>query len=230
MDSSARRATIARRPGAGRPTPEQARQRHEQLLDSALDLFLDQGYEQATIEAIAASVGMTKRTVYARHADKAALFRATVQRAIERLVVSKVTLEALASADLEATLTAIAWLRVGQVMTPAGLKLQRIINTESYRFPEIFTMAFEQGTLPVIEFLAGVLQRETSAGRLAVAEPRGAAMVFMSMVVSGPVRIIVSGNRLARPEIEARMHFAIRLFLNGVRVRHESYEREEAGP
>lgn len=213
------RYKVVRRPGAGRPTREEALQRHDELLDSALDLFLDKGYEQATIEAIAASVGMTKRTIYARYADKAALFKATVQRAIERLIVPHATLQALESADFEATLAAVARMRVAQVMTPAGLKLQRIINTESYRFPEIFTMAYEQGARPVVEFLAGLLRRETAAGRLAVADPDKAATVFMSMTVSGPVRIIVSGNRITRKEIEERLEFAIRLFLNGVRVR-----------
>jgi len=223
------RIKAVRRPGAGRPTREQALQRHDQLLDSALDLFLDKGFEQATIEAIAASVGMTKRTVYARYADKAALFRATVQRAIERLIVPADALLSVECAEFEATLAAIAWLRVGQVMTPTGLKLQRIINTESYRFPEIFTMAFEQGARPVIEFLAGLLRRETAAGRLSVADPSRAATVFMSMVVSGPVRIIVSGHRLTRDEIEERMQFAIRLFLDGARVRRERRE-PDGGP
>ena len=199
------RYKVVRRPGAGRPTREEALQRQDELLDSALDL--DKGYEQATIEAIAASVGMTKRTIYARYADKAALFKATVQRAIfERLIVPHATLQALETADFEATLAAVARMRVAQVMTPAGLKLQRIINTESYRFPEIFTMAYEQGARPVVEFLAGLLRRETSAGRLAVADPDRAATVFMSMTVSGPVRIIVSGNRITRKEkIEERL-------------------------
>lgn len=219
----------ARRPKAGRPTRERARQRHDQLLDSALDLFLDKGFEQATIDAIAASVGMTKRTVYARHSDKAALFKATVQRAIERLIVASSTLRALETGDIETTLAAVARLRVAQVMTPAGLKLQRIINTESYRFPEIFTMAYEQSTRPVVEFLAGLLRRETEAGNMAVADPERAANVFLSMVVSGPVRIIVSGHRLPSAELEDRLQFAIRLFLNGARVRDERYERRRIG-
>ena len=54
------------RPGAGRPTREQAELRHQELLDRALELFLENGFELTTIESIAASVGMTKRTVYAR--------------------------------------------------------------------------------------------------------------------------------------------------------------------
>src|SRR3546814_11107349 len=55
---------------SGRPTREQARLRHEQLLDEALEQFLDKGFVMTTIDAIAAAVGMTKRTVYTRYPDK----------------------------------------------------------------------------------------------------------------------------------------------------------------
>jgi TetR/AcrR family transcriptional repressor of mexJK operon len=49
--------------GAGRPTRKQAEERQAELLNCALDMFLDRGYEQTTIEAIAAAVSMTKRTI-----------------------------------------------------------------------------------------------------------------------------------------------------------------------
>src|SRR3954451_6212587 len=96
------------RPGAGRPTREQAELRHEELLDRALELFLEKGFELVTMEAIAGAVGMTKRTVYARYEDKSALFRAVVQRAVERWTVPVEELRAVESDDLEATLTAVA--------------------------------------------------------------------------------------------------------------------------
>jgi TetR/AcrR family transcriptional regulator, mexJK operon transcriptional repressor len=119
------------RPRAGRPTREQAEARHEELLDHALDHFLDKGFEQATIEAIAADVGMTKRTVYARYADKASLFRAAVRRAIERYAISKERIRETDTGDLAETLTNLAMLRIDLVSSPQGLKLQRIIQTES---------------------------------------------------------------------------------------------------
>jgi TetR/AcrR family transcriptional regulator, mexJK operon transcriptional repressor len=206
-------------PRAGRPTREQAEARHHELLDAALDMFLERGFVQTTMEGVAAAVGMTKRTVYARYPDKASLFLASVQRAIERLIVSEATLRALDKGDLEETLSAIARMRVAQIETPAGLKLQRIINTESYRFPQIFTMSYEQGAGPVIAFLADLLRRHDSAGAVCVAHPDMAANVFMSMVVSGPVRLIVSGNPLSQPEIDERIAFSVRLFLDGARPR-----------
>ena len=57
-------------------TREQAEARLEELLDSALDHFLQHGFELATIDMIATAVNMTKRTVYAKFEDKAGLFLA----------------------------------------------------------------------------------------------------------------------------------------------------------
>lgn len=211
--------TAINRPRAGRPTREQAEARHEELLDRALDHFLDKGFEQATIEAIAADVGMTKRTVYARYADKASLFRAAVRRAIERYAISDERIQATDVGDLAQTLTNIAMLRIDLVASPGGLKLQRIIQTESYRFPDIFTETYEIGALPTVKFLAKLLKRETAAGRLALDDPFQAANAFMSLVVSGPVRFILAAIPLPREDLEQRVAFGVRLFLDGARPR-----------
>lgn len=203
----------------GRPTREQAKARHEALLDRALEHFLERGFEQATIEAIAADVNMTKRTVYARHTDKAALFLAAVRRGIDGLALSPETIAATRVDDLEQTLFNIARLRINLVGTDRGLKLQRIINTEAYRFPEIFTLYYDIAAQPTIQFLADILHKETLAGRLAIDEPMVAANTFMGMTVSRSVRFLIAGHRLETAEIEARVAFSVKLFLNGARPR-----------
>src|ERR1700728_2359232 len=174
--STTRRAT-------GRPTPDQAEERRGELLDAALDLFLEHGFELTTIEMIAARINMTKRTVYARYPDKASLFGAALQRAIERQIVPQDVLEDFDEGDLAETLASIARLRIGQVMTPNGLRLQRIINTESYRFPGIFTGNLEQSARPVIDFVAGLLDRAIAAGQISLPASGLAASAFISMVV-----------------------------------------------
>jgi AcrR family transcriptional regulator len=207
------------RRGAGRPTPDQAEERRGELLDAALDLFLEHGFELTTIEMIAARINMTKRTVYARYPDKASLFGAAVQRAIERQIVPQNVLEDFDEGDLAETLASIARLRIGQVMTPNGLRLQRIINTESYRFPEIFTANLEQSARPVIDFVAGLLDRAVTAGQISPTDSRLAASAFMSMVVGGQVRAIVSGRLPTEAEMDLRVDFTVRLLLDGLRPR-----------
>jgi AcrR family transcriptional regulator len=212
-------ATSTMRRGAGRPTPEQAEARREELLDAALDLFLEHGFELTTIEMVAARINMTKRTVYARYADKASLFGAAVQRAVERQIVPRSVLEGFDKGDLAETLASIARLRIGQVMTPNGLRLQRILNTESYRFPEIFTANLEQSARPVIDFVAGLLHRAIAAGQISPTDSGLAASAFMSMVVGGQVRAIVSGRLPTEAEIDMKVDFTVRLLLDGLRPR-----------
>jgi AcrR family transcriptional regulator len=207
------------RPRAGRPTREQAEARHLELLDRALDHFLEKGYEQATIEAIAADVGMTKRTVYARYPEKRLLFLAAVSRAIDRYAVPDEAIRATEVDELEQTLVNIAMLRIDLVATEQGQKLQRVINTESYRFPEIFGEMFDRGAKPTIDFLAGVLDRATRAGVLDLDDCTTAASAFMSLVVSGPVRFILAASPLSPNETETRVRYGVRLFLNGARTR-----------
>ena len=204
---------------AGRPTREQARARQEVLLDCALDHFLDKGFETATIEAIAESVSMTKRTVYARYPDKTALFRAAVRRGTERRAPDMDVIAATRAGTLEQTLVNIAMLRIALVSSLEGRKLQRLINTESYRFPDIFRTYYDVAALPTVQFLAETLRHETAAGRLATGDPMLAANVFMSMAVSGPVRFILSGNEMTREDIDRRVRFAVRLFLKGAEPR-----------
>lgn len=206
----------APRPSAGRPTREQAEARHAEMLDAALQLFLDKGYEQTTMDLVAASVGMTKRTVYAKYPEKAALFRAAVDRAISRYAIS---IEAVETDDLEATLIAVAHRRIANLMTPEGVRLQRILNAESYRFPEIFEMFAARAALPTIAYLADLLARRAGQKSIAAAEPERAAVAFMGMVVGPPARSIVAGSAIAPAELDMRIRFSVRLFLDGVRPR-----------
>src|ERR1700674_722659 len=70
-------ATIAKkyaRIATSSPAP-----RREAILDAAKDVFLDQGYELATMDAIAERAATTKRTVYAHFENKERLFAAMVE-------------------------------------------------------------------------------------------------------------------------------------------------------
>ena len=206
-------------PRAGRPTREQARARTEALLDCAARHFLELGFEKTTIEAIAADVNMTKRTIYARFPDKESLFRAALDRAVQAHAATPEQIAATRAATLEQSLINFAMLRIALIATDRGTRLQRIINTESYRFPDILLSAYEAGTVPAIRFLVNLLNEQIAAGRLTLEDTALAANTFLSMVVSGPVTLLVSGNPLSEAELKRRVAFAVRLFLEGAKRR-----------
>ena len=49
------------------------RGKQPQVLDAAVELFLANGFDQTSMDAIAARAGVSKSTVYAHYADKVAL-------------------------------------------------------------------------------------------------------------------------------------------------------------
>src|SRR5260221_5650242 len=63
-------------PRRGRPRSEPA---HRALLDAALREFVARGYEAMSLEAIAASAGVSKITLYRRWDSKLALVREVLQ-------------------------------------------------------------------------------------------------------------------------------------------------------
>src|SRR5579862_355060 len=81
--SSARPVRPKRRHG-GRPSLEEAKQLHGRILDAATDIFIDRGYGETSIEAIAAHAGIGKLTLYRRFPGKDALFDAVVLRLIDQ--------------------------------------------------------------------------------------------------------------------------------------------------
>jgi TetR/AcrR family transcriptional regulator, mexJK operon transcriptional repressor len=204
------------RKGPGRQTASATRQRNLELLDKALDLFLERGFERTTIDAIAAAVGMAKRTVYLRYGDKTGLFKAALKRAIESWIVPVERLRAAESDELGATLLRIGRLLVANVLNPAGLRLMRITNAESGRLPEIGAFSYTQGTAPTIAYLADLIRRRSRADGLEVSDPEEAAMAFLHLVVGGPANITAWGVSLTEAAIEKYTEYAVRLFVHGL--------------
>jgi len=187
---------------------------NEQLLDHALDLFLEQGFDRTSIEAICAAAGMAKRTVYARYGDKTSLFRAALQRAIALWIVPIDRLRAAEVDDLEASLLAVGQILLANIMSPAGLRLLRLTNSESSRSPEVGAYNVEQGTEPTIAYLADLFVRRLPAG-IAPDDARAAAEGFLHLV-TGPAIDAAWGVQRDHAALARHIDASVRLFLHGL--------------
>lgn len=201
-------AESRRRPG--RPSLS-----NEELLDKALDLFLEQGFERTSIEAICQAAGMAKRTVYARYGDKTTLFKAALQRAIEEWIVPVERLRAAETGNLEQTLLAIGTVLVANLMSPAGLRLLRLTNAVSGRMPEIGAFNFEQGTGPTIAYLADLLYRRAGLADDS-SDARDAGEAFLNLITGGPALSAAWGVATDQAVVERHTRYSVRLFLHGL--------------
>lgn len=100
-----------------------------------------------------------------------------------------------------------------------GVALQRILNAEGYRFPDLFPLAYEQGTRPALKLIADVLARHAATGSIAIDDPELLGTAFLAMVVGGPATGSMWGYVLDPDVLDERLRVFVRLFLDGVRPR-----------
>jgi TetR/AcrR family transcriptional regulator, mexJK operon transcriptional repressor len=200
-----------KRRGPGRPSLS-----NEQLLDRALDLFLENGFDGTSIDSIAATAGMAKRTIYTRYGDKTRLFQAALGRAIEDWLVPIDLLRAQETDDFEETLQRIGAILVDNVLNPEGLRLLRLTNAESVRMPEIAADNVRRSTTPTLEYLADLFRRRLARKPGDFAEAESAAGAFLNIVVGGPASSAAWGMRIDPGEVERHTRYSVHLFLHGL--------------
>src|SRR5690348_11638516 len=157
--------THGRARSTGRPSREEAGQISERILDIATRRFLERGYGETSINAIAEEAHIGKRTVYARFDDKADLFAAVVRRFVDRLI-DPVCADMPADQPIEATLTQLGEGLLATILTPEAIGLHRLVSCESRQFPELAALAELHGRGRSVAVLAALLERETRRGRL----------------------------------------------------------------
>jgi len=202
------------RPGPGRPSRAQTEARNRELLDRALDLFLARGFDGTTIEAVIDSVGMSRRTVYARYGDKLGLFKAALERAVDDWVVPEDRLRHAECDDIEQTLLAVARLMVANVRSPSGVRLARIANAEVFRMPEIGAYLWERTAQVALAYLTDLFRRRLWQSPPAQAVIDDTAMAFLILVVEGSFQM-TAWEKSGSDESDRQVEFRVRLFLKG---------------
>jgi AcrR family transcriptional regulator len=149
--------SVARAPRrSGRPPNELAGEVEERILEAARKVFLDRGFEAATIEEIATLARSGKPTIYARFRDKKALFSAAVTEYVfaklSRLVNFSPT-----GKSLEERLASIGVAVLQEALTAEWIGLLRLAIAEARRFPDlggiVIRLTRERGTETIIRLL-----------------------------------------------------------------------------
>ncbi len=117
----------------GRPSLEAAGQLEEALLAAALKVFINAGFQGASMEAIAREAGVTKRTLYRRARNKGDLFIDVVERLAQRAGMPQ--LSCIAPGPLEQRLAAASEILLAWLLEPRSLALYRLIVADAARHP-----------------------------------------------------------------------------------------------
>jgi AcrR family transcriptional regulator len=141
----------------GRPSAEHAGEVDRRILDAATTLFLRVGFDATSCDQVVAMAGAGKATLYARYANKDALFTAVVHRALEREAPPAPDLAPAMS--IRERLRAVGLHLLQQALTEESVALLRVCLTTAQRLPELSRMVDQSGrdsgVASIVDALAG---------------------------------------------------------------------------
>jgi AcrR family transcriptional regulator len=192
-------------------------EKKRQILAAATDLFLEFGYDGATLDMLIERIGGSRRTIYSLFGGKEGLLTAIVQDRCAGLggKLETLSLEGLAPREL---LRKLGLEAAQTILSPEGVKLFRLVVQESGRNPELGRLMYEKGVKVSQDVLADYFRRETEAGRLNVRYPDDAASMFFCMI-KGDLHFIAmfwGFEDLTPVRLQMRVDRAVDVFCEGI--------------
>ena len=153
--------------------------KRRQILDGARKLFLDLGFDAASMGEIARAAGVSKGTLYVYFADKNRLFEAIVEE--ESLEQGKVAFNLDPARDVTTTLMEFGQAYIQLLCRPGVGSATRTVMAIAERMPEVGRRFYENVVALTIRRLAAYLEARVTAGDLEIEDCELAATQFMQM-------------------------------------------------
>ena len=170
---------VAATPNTIQVAAEEDSSKRRQILDGARKVFMDLGFDGASMNEIARSAAVSKGTLYVYFADKNRLFEAIVeQEVLERLQLS---FNLDPARDVVTTLREFGQIFIQSQCRPGGGSSIRTVMAIAERMPEVGRRFYENVIEKTNNRLANYLGAHVRPGDLAIDDCELAASQFTMM-------------------------------------------------
>jgi TetR/AcrR family transcriptional regulator, mexJK operon transcriptional repressor len=203
---------------ASAPTTRSER-KHAAIIAAAAEVFLDAGYDRASMDEIAARSDVSKQTVYKHFSSKDLLFVAVVTQMMDQAgaAVHQAPPRLRDRAELEAFLldygqriqmVADYGQRIQRVaLTPGLMQLRRLVISEVQRFPELARELYARGAGRAIGAMGALFETLREEGLLAFEDTAETAAQLNWLLMGEPInRVMMLGNEAIPTEAEIKRH------------------------
>lgn len=167
-------ANVAQLPG-----PEDDSAKRRQIVQGARAVFLEQGFDGASMGEIARAAGVSKGTLYVYFTDKNSLFCEVVEQ--ESHAQGMLSFEFSPALDVEATLRAFGTAYIQLICNPRGASAIRTVVAIAERMPNTGRQYYERVIANTIGRFARYLETNVASGALAITDCDLAAAQFMQL-------------------------------------------------
>ncbi|PJG51126.1 TetR/AcrR family transcriptional regulator [Bradyrhizobium forestalis] len=158
---------------------EEDSSKRRQILDGARKVFMDLGFDGASMGEIARAAQVSKGTLYVYFADKFALFEAILEQ--EALQHGQVVFNFDLDRDAETTLKEFGIAYLHLICRPGGGSAIRTVMAIAERMPDVGRRYYARVLDKSINRLSGYLKARVASGDLAIDDCDLAASQFMEL-------------------------------------------------
>jgi TetR/AcrR family transcriptional regulator len=192
-----------------------------ELLDAALDLFVEKGFSATRVDEVAARAGVSKGTLFLYFQSKEDLFKAVVRENIANKFPTWqeefITFEGTSADMLRYALTSW-WERIGKTRASGITKL---VMSEAQNFPEIAAFYQEEVIQPGNAMIRRILERGVQSGEFREMDLEQAVhiivapMIFL-MMWKHSMGACAASAKIVNPE--QFIHMQVDVLLHGMTV------------
>lgn len=175
-------------------TRQSHQDRRAVILEAASEVFFEQGYEAATIDAVIARSGGSKRNIYSEFGSKEGLFTALVSESAAE-ALSTLAVDQINGRTLEETLFEFARRLLSIYTSDKLIGVYRTIVTAGTRFPALAEAFYRKGPGHSVLRLTEVLEAARNRGEISASDCAMAADHFLGMLRSNLHLQLVLGLR-----------------------------------
>ncbi len=190
--------------------------RPDEILDAALDVFIETGFDAARMDDIAARAGISKAGVYLYFDSKEALLRALISREISPIAAQLTAIAEAGAADPEATLRLMATAAIERLSDQRFFAVPRLIIAISGRFPDIADFYRTEIVENAIAALAKLVTAGIDKGVFRPVDP-----VLAVRAIIGPVMFAALWRHVLRGDLDIPpakvIEGQVDLLLNGLK-------------
>ena len=186
------------------------------IVEVAREVFMAEGFADASMSAIAARVGGSKGTLYNYFPSKEGLFAAVIQDACDRKQATLFDSLNVEGETVEAVLSTVGRRYAAIVLSDDMVELNRMVIAEAQRFPELGRILFEAGPKRGRARMTAYVEAEMAAGRLRPDDAGRMVDQFCEMCLRGlhRLRLMKAVGPLGEAEIAANVDAAVRVILS----------------
>ncbi|MBB4952089.1 AcrR family transcriptional regulator [Agrobacterium vitis] len=184
------------------------------VLDTARQIFMEQGYDRASMDMIATEASVSKATLYVYFENKEALLSALISEECQRFGPDPLGDAYGRVHDIETALRDIARNFTRIFMNENALGLYRLVMANASHFPEIAEVFMNAGPRRQHADLAAFFQRAIDGGLLKIDNIDLAVKQFLSLVQGDlPINWALSMTRPQQREYDALIEGGVHVFL-----------------